>query len=432
MSTDTRQLLPESLFVALKGERYDGHEFVAEAARRGASAVLGERTRLPAPLPDCAVVAVPNSRRALGEWAAWHRRRFDPRVVAVAGSNGKTTVKQLLAAVLAQRFATLASEASFNNDIGVPLTLLKLDRACEAAVLEVGTNHPGELAPLLRMIAPRVGVLTSLGPEHLEHFGDLDGVIQEEGWLAELLPAEGLLVMPGDDPATERVGSRTPARRVRVGWQAGNDWRVTAACVDESGTSLQVEAPRPEWSGEYWLALLGRHQAVNALLALAVGAELGLTAAELRRGLAACPQPPMRLALSDLHGVRVLDDSYNANVASMQVALETLRDLADGGRTVAILGDMAELGARGPAAHAEVARLAAATGVGHLFAVGRMAGVLAETARQAGLADAREFADSALAGRAAKEFLRPGDWVLVKASRAARLERVVEILKHEA
>src|SRR5205085_2176043 len=194
--------------------------------------------------------------------------------VAVSGSNGKTTTKELLASVLNEKFVTLWSEASFNNDIGVPMTLLRIESDHTAAVLEAGTNHPGELAPLLEMIQPRLGVLTSLGREHLEFFGDMAGVVEEEGSLAEVLPADGTLVIDGDNEWAARVASRAKAKVVRVGAGPKNDWRAAKVFVDQTGVTFQVTSPHREFTGEYRVNLLGRHQAVNALLAIALAAEL--------------------------------------------------------------------------------------------------------------------------------------------------------------
>src|SRR5215471_15913804 len=184
VSTDSRVLQPGELFFALKGERFDGHDFIEEAAAK-AAAIVVERGRAPLAIGKSALLVVDDTRKALGHLAGEYRRDFAPRMVAVCGSNGKTTTKEIVAAVLRQRLATLASQASFNNDIGVPLTLLKLDRSHAAAVLEAGTNHPGELEPLIRIIRPEYGVITSIGREHLEFFEDLEGVVYEEGWLAE-------------------------------------------------------------------------------------------------------------------------------------------------------------------------------------------------------------------------------------------------------
>ena len=431
VSTDSRSAKAGDVFFALQGDKFDGHKFIPEVAAKGVAAVVVETSKVPAPLPKCAVLVVADVRLALGNLAATYRKDFALPVVVVGGSNGKTTTKELLASVLRQKFPTLWSEASFNNDIGVPMTLLRLDKTHQAAVLEAGTNHPGELAPLVAMIQPQLGIITNIGREHLEFFGDVVGVAQEEGWLAELLPAAGKLFIPGDNVWTEKVVARTKAKIIRVGLGEKNDWRASKVRLDKNGGTFQVAAPTAELSGEYRINLLGRHQVTNALLAMAAGAELGLNHAEIQRGLSENKPVKMRLQFWEANGVRVLDDAYNANADSMIAALETLCDLPLQGRRVAILGDMAELGAHSAAAHAEVGKRAGELGIGQLFAVGKMAAVTAQAAREAGLTRVIEFAEVEMAVTTVRKFLKPGDVVLLKASRSSRLERIADTLKAE-
>jgi UDP-N-acetylmuramoyl-tripeptide--D-alanyl-D-alanine ligase len=429
--TDSRRAKPGDLFFAIKGERFDGHDFLAEVAAKGVAAVVVEREKIPEILPQCAVLVVADARAAFGKLAAEYRKGFNLPMVAVGGSNGKTTTKELLASVLSQKLKALWNEASFNNDIGVPATLLRLEKSHQAAVLEAGTNHPGELAPLVSMIRPKFGVITNIGREHLEFFGDTAGVAQEEGRLAELLPVDGKLFVNGDNEWTEKIAARTEAQVVRVGSGKKNEWHAKKIRLDKNGVTFQVDAPVAEFSGEYRINLLGRHQVTNALFALAVGAELGLAGGEIQRGLIGCQPPKMRLQFWEANGVRVLDDAYNANADSTVAALETLCDLPLQGRRVAILGDMGELGPHSEAAHAEVGRRAAELGIGQLFTVGKLSVITARAARDAGLARVIEFANVESAARAVKNFLKPGDVVLLKASRSARLERITEALKFE-
>jgi len=427
--TDSRTAQAGDLFFALPGERFDGHNFLGEVANRGVAAIVIERNRRPVKLSACAAVIVDNTRQALGRLGAAYRKDFSLPIVAVGGSNGKTTTKELIAAVLRQKLSTLWSEASFNNDIGVPLTLLRLEEPHQAAVLEVGTNHPGELAPLVAMTRPKFGVVTNIAREHLEFFGDLAGVANEEGMLAELLPADGKLFLNGDNEWTEKMVERTRANIVRMGLQEAGDWRARKLRPDTKGVTFSVDAPDNNFSGEYRISLLGRHQVTNALFAIAVGKELGLSREEIQRGLVECQPSKMRLQLYEAGGMRVLDDAYNANADSVAAALETLRDLPCKGRRVALLGDMAELGAHSEAAHAEVGRRAAETGVGQLFAIGKMASAIARGAREAGLNRVMEFADVEAAVTGLKTFLKAGDVILLKASRATRLERIAEVLR---
>ncbi len=307
--------------------------------------------------------------------------------------------------------------------------MLRLQSTHEVAVLEAGTNHPGELEPLLKLLEPRYGVITSIGREHLEFFGNMEGVVREEGTLAEALPRNGKLFLDGDGEWSGPIGRRAAAPVVRLGFGERNDWRGRVTRLNTTGMTFQVSAPGTEFCGEYRINLLGRHQVLNALYAMALGAELGVSAEEVRSGLAACKAPKMRLQVWELNGVRVLDDAYNANADSMIAALETLRDVPCKGRRLAVLGEMAELGEHCEAAHVEVGRRAAQLGVGQLFAVGRMGATLAKGARDAGLTRVLEFADVESAAAAVKSFVRSGDLLLLKASRRARFERLAELLK---
>jgi len=431
--TDSRQAKPGDLFFAIRGEHHDGHAYLDDVAGKGVAAVVVEKSKVQGPKSkgDCATLVVEDTRAALGKLAAAYRRDFNLPIVCVGGSNGKTTTKELLGSVLSKQFPALWSEASFNNDIGVPLTLLRIERSHRAAVLEVGTNHPGELAPLVKMARPRLGVLTNIGREHLEFFGDVAGVAQEEGWLAELLPADGTLYVNGDNEWTDKIVARTKARVVRVGFGEKNDWRAEKVRLDKSGVTFRVMAPKEEFCGEYRVNLLGRHSVANALFAAAVSEELGLGRPAVRDGLADCKPAKMRLNFWEVNGVRVLDDAYNANADSTIAALETLCDLPLQGRRVAVLGDMEELGAHSEVAHREVGKRAAELKIGQLFAVGKMAPVVAKAARAAGLMRVIEFENVESATKAVKNFLKAGDVVLLKASRASRLERIAEILKEK-
>jgi UDP-N-acetylmuramoyl-tripeptide--D-alanyl-D-alanine ligase len=429
VSTDSRHFVSGQAFVALSGDRHDGHGFLLDVARSGAAALVVEEGKpVSAQVAECAVVRVPDTRAALGRLAGVWRRELTLPVIAVAGSNGKTTTKEMLGSVLSQRYRTVRSRASYNNDVGVPLTLLTLDREHEVAVVEAGTNHPGELAPLLEIIRPGLGVLTSIGREHLEHFGTLEAVAREEGALAAALPEDGCLFIDGDTPLAGEVTGRTRASVVRVGFGSGNDWRAEIRQVGLDGVTFWVSGPLTSFGGEFHLPFLGRHQVTNALLAVAVAARLGVEPDAVRRGLAACPALPHRMEVRVMGGVCVLDDAYNANADSVLAALRTLREIPCAGRRIAVLGEMAETGVHAPALHAEVGRLAASLAVDLLFAVGRMALVTGEAARQAGLGEVRELDDAEAAAELLARTVRPGDVILVKASRRARLERISETL----
>jgi len=430
--TDSRQVRPGDLFVALEGPRFDGHSFLTAALEGGARAVVAARSRAQAVPARATAILVDNTRKALGDLARRERQAFQGSVIGVAGSHGKTTTKEITAALLRTTHEVLWSEASFNNDIGVPLTLLKLNPSHQILVLELGTNHPGELEPLVRLAAPQYGLLTALGREHLEFFGSLDGVVAEEGWLGELLPPTGRLFAIGDDPLAQMAIRRCSAPVTLVGFGSHNEWQAEVRRMDDRGTVFAVKAPQQKFSGEYRLPLLGAHQVLNALLAMALAAELGLTPDDLARGLASCRPAKMRLELWEAGGIWVLDDSYNANADSMLAALNTLASLPCTGRRFAVLGDMAELGPHTDEAHREVGRHAAHLPIHALVAVGERAQATAEAARAAGFSHTFSFKSVEAAAEELLNLLHPGDLVLLKASRTARLERLGEQLRQAA
>jgi UDP-N-acetylmuramoyl-tripeptide--D-alanyl-D-alanine ligase len=426
--TDSRLVGSGNLFIALKGERHDAHDHLGEVAARGALAAVVARDQAHRVPDGLAALIVENPRIAFGQMAAAYRRTFDLPVVCVGGSNGKTTTKELLAAILSRRFRTLKSQGSFNNDVGVPATLFGLESSHQVVVQEVGTNHPGELGPLVTMCDPRIGVTTSIGREHLEFFVDLAGVAAEEGALAERLPsaaAGGVLVLNGECAFRSHLASRTSARVVHAGIGPGNEWSATIRAMEWGRTVFTVQAPDSAWNGDYFITLPGRHSVSNALLGLATAYELGVLPGDGRDGLAAFQPATQRLRLREAGGVRVLDDTYNANADSMMAALQTLKDLPCTGRRVAVLGDMAELGPETAPAHDEVGRAAARLGIDAVFAVGTQSET---TARAAGDGCGVAFSNIETAAPAILHFVLPGDVVVFKGSRSARMERLMEAL----
>jgi UDP-N-acetylmuramoyl-tripeptide--D-alanyl-D-alanine ligase len=420
--TDSRKIQLGDLFVALQGENYNGNQFAEEALGKGAVAVV-----LDEPIKGLApCLMVPDGGLALGQLGTAHRREFDLPLIAVSGSNGKTSTKDMLASILRTQFETLCSEASFNNAIGVPATLLQLESRHQAAVVELGTNHPGELAPLVRMARPQYGLLTGIGHEHLQHFSDLEGVAREEGMLAELLPASGKLFLYGDGDWVKPLAERSQASVVTIGFGSTNDWRVQNVRVSQKGTQFTLRSPIVTVCGDYHTPLLGEHQAGNAALALAVGGELGMCRDKMMPGLAATPVSRMRLQLSEREGVRWLNDAYNANADSTRAALATLVNIHGAGKRYVVLGEMAELGKHAIAAHQEAGREVAELAEG-LIAVGQFAEVTAKAAHEAGLARIAAVAEAREAASILREWLQPGDVVLLKASRVARLEKVEEL-----
>lgn len=431
VSIDTRTLGPGALFVALRGERFDAHEFLGEAAAKGAAAALVAEARAAdaSPLPR---LAVPDPLAALGAIARHHRRRFRIPVVAVTGSNGKTTTREMIAAILATRGPVLRTEGNLNNEVGVPLTLLRLEASHEAAVIELGMSHPGEIARLAAIALPQVGVVTLAAPAHLEGLGTVDAVADAKGELYLGLPEGGVAIANADDARVLRRAQASGRRMLTFSGSAGRRGDVVVLGIGAQGVdglhfvlgigNREVPVHIP--------ALVGAHNAANAAAAAAAAIALGCTDREIARGLAEVRPVGRRLRLERLaSGVRLVDDCYNANPASMSAALRTLADLAaEGGRPVAVLGDMLELGAFEAEAHRALGGEAARAGVRALAAFGPRARLVADAAREGGL-EAFHTEDLDALVRWARETLRPDDVLLVKGSRGMKLERLVEALR---
>ncbi|RKH66404.1 UDP-N-acetylmuramoyl-tripeptide--D-alanyl-D-alanine ligase [Corallococcus interemptor] len=425
--TDTRSLTPGCLFVALQGERFDAHDFVDGAQRQGAAGAVVKRGRaLPALPPGFALYEVEDTLAALGGLGALHRRRFRIPVAAVGGSNGKTTTKEMVGAILATRGPALKTEGNFNNEVGVPLTLFRLEPSHVAAVIEVGMNQPGEIERLTRKVQPDAGVITVVQPEHLEGLGSLEGVAEAEGEMfRELLP-QATAVINLDDALIVRQAARSGAKQLTFGRTEGADVRLTA--VHTLGRDGMVATVR--YQGKDWpvrLHFVGPHNAQNATAAFATALALGYSPEECVKGLESARPYARRLNIVDgRNGVTVVDDCYNANPASMEAALVTLGTLVpDGGRAVAVLGDMLELGAGEAEEHARLGELVARHAKLVAFFGPRSAGGLGS----ADMGDsAAHFTEVEPLVAWLTPRLSPGDVVLVKASRGMRLERVVAAL----
>ncbi len=431
VSIDSRRIEPGQVFFAIRGERTDGHRYLAEVARAGAAiAIVSAEAVLPEGLePSMGVLRVLDTRRALLRLAAAYRQTLErTRVIGVTGSNGKTTTKGLIHAVLSRAMRGSASPRSFNNDIGVPLTILAADRADRYLICEIGTNAPGEVAALARVVEPDIGVVTCIGREHLERLGNLETICAEESSQLDFLRPGGLGVVNADSPLLVQLArAKAAARGVPVltfGVSTDADVRVTDIACDGAGLSFRVHG-----RGAYRLPLLGRHNAVNAGAAIAVGLRLGVAENEIAAGLESIRPAPMRLESRTIGAIRVINDAYNANPDSMRAALETLGGIEApaGGRRIAILGDMLELGEHTESAHAEVVeRLGTPAGPDLAILVGP------NMRRAAGEGSARiavfDGADGAGSGAIAR-LLCDGDVVLLKGSRRMGLERVVEALE---
>jgi len=429
VSIDSRTLGVGEAFFAIRGYRLDGHAFLADAASRGAACLVVQALHddVPANVP---LVLVEDTTRALGLLAAYHRARFSIPVVAVTGSNGKTTTKELIAGVLGVRWQVLKPSGSFNNQWGLPLTLLRLAAEHQALVLEIGSQHPGEIAALAELARPTVAAVTTIAHAHTEFLGSLDGVRAEKVALVRAVGAEGRVVLNADDPRVAGMARDARAPVITYGRSAAADVRATGEPVEDA-RSLTFTLESGGARAPVTLAFVGRHNVTNALAAAAVGVALGWPLDEIARGLGEARPVAGRCVWRDAGGVRILDDTYNANPVSVRAALETAaarRAAAPSGRLVVVLGDMLELGAITDEAHQEMGRAVRAAGADEFVGVGRLARLAVEAARAAGLAAAHHattFEDTV--AHLLKGVTR-GDVVLVKGSRGMRMERVVDAL----
>ncbi|MBW1990042.1 MAG: UDP-N-acetylmuramoyl-tripeptide--D-alanyl-D-alanine ligase [Deltaproteobacteria bacterium] len=424
---DSRAVKEGDLFVAIRGERFDGHDFIGKAAAAGAAGVAASAPPKPEDAAGAAVVLVNDTTAALGDLGAFHRKRLSVSVVGITGTNGKSSTKEMTAAVLGQKFATAKNPGNYNNCYGVPLTLLSLAPETRWAVVEMGMNHPGEIALLAKMAAPDVGVVTNVGPGHLEGLGTVEGVAAAKEELLAAMPGK-TAVLNADDPRVRDMASRYPGKVVLFG--ADQDAHVRFHSLSQEPDGLAFALGFPEGEVRVKLFFHGRCMAANAAAAAAVGWVAGMDPEDIRAGL--CMARPMagRLCPVPLRDRMVLvDDSYNANPASMAAAMETLCSLGEGGRCVLVAGEMAELGEGVADWHREVGRLAAAYQMDALYVTGPYADHVAAGAMAAGMEPPDIVVEDkqTLVARLQAE-LRPGDRVLVKGSRRAGMDEVAEKL----
>jgi len=424
VSIDTRTLKKGGIFLAIKGDRFDGHNFISDAVQRGAGCVIASRFSFLSKSKKTALIKVVDTKKALGGIAACHRSKFDLPLIAVTGSNGKTTVKEMIAWVLSERFCVLKNEGTKNNQIGLPMALLNLNSAHRSAVLEIGTNHFGEVEYLARICRPNIGIITNIGPSHLEHFGSLKGVFREKYALVENLSDPRLVILNRDDAFLKStlLGKRKQPFTVGFGFDSHSDFQASA--VKYTGRGLEFIVNGKE---KFFLNTHGRHNIYNVLAAVAVGRILGMPYRDIITRLACFNFPQGRLCLVAYNKVHFLDDSYNSNPLSLKEALRALADLPVRGRKIFVMGDMRELGEHEKDFHYQAAREALAI-CDTFITVGELSGAAAGAARSS-LGRAKDIFCCRNAQEARKVLfkkVRPDsrDIVLVKGSRAMHMEEI--------
>ena len=426
VSTDSRNITPGCLFIPLEGERFDGHSFINSALEAGAAGCLTARER-ESYLPGKFYIKVRSTQRALWELARYYKKLFPIPFIAVTGSVGKTTTKDMTAAVLGARFRVHKTEGNFNNDIGVPLTLLRLEAQHEVCVVELGMDHAGEIDNLARLVEPDMALITNIGDAHIENLGSRENIFKAKCEIFPHLKRDGLAILNGDDPLLAALEGTLAQRTVFVGEGEGLDYTARDLSSDGAG-HLFCRGKTPRSQFEANIPALGSHMIYPTLMAAAAAEALGMAPDEIVRGIGAFLPTKMRMNIVRCKGdIVILNDAYNANPQSMRAAAAVLGD-AQGRRKVAVVGDMKELGPGSEQFHRAVGGYFAQAGTDRLIAVGDLARFMAEGARDAGLGQADWFPTLDAARNALSREVRAGVTILVKASRSMAFEKIVDYL----
>jgi UDP-N-acetylmuramoyl-tripeptide--D-alanyl-D-alanine ligase len=430
VSTDSRSIKQGELFFALRGEHFDGHRFLSEAIQRGARGGVIEQEVEPTADTTVVIIKVRDTLHALGDLAHGWRKRHPIPLVAVVGSNGKTTTKEMVAGILGRRYTVMKNTGNLNNLIGLPLSLLQMAPQDRVAILEMGMNRKGEILRLTRIAEPDLGILTNIGPAHLEGLGSVEGVMEAKGELLEGMGVQGTLIFNADDPRVAALSTGFKGDKLSFGVLNPAHWQATDIRTGDAG-AISFQLKGPTGTTPVSLSLMGRHQVYNALAAAAAASCLGIGIADIKKGLEAVHPPSMRMELVTLgEGITIINDAYNANPHSMESALRALQEVG-GRRKIAVLGDMWELGDHAQRAHQELGRTVREKGVDLLFLLGRFAPHVAQGAQEAGMdpraiAMGKDHHDVSL--RLART-VKKGDWILIKGSRIMCMEKIIQELK---
>jgi UDP-N-acetylmuramoyl-tripeptide--D-alanyl-D-alanine ligase len=428
VSTDSRQINPGEIFVALKGERFNGHDFLTTVTQLGAAALI---VMDDGPIFEgITIIKVTDTLKALGNIARFHRRRFAVPLIAITGSNGKTTTKDLVASILGKELSLVKTEANYNNEIGLPLTLLKLNSQTEATVVEMGMRGLGQIRNLARIAEPTIGLVTNVGLTHLELLQTQDNIAKAKSELVESLPYDGLAILNGDDAWVREMGNCTQARKVYYGIEGPNlDYQAEIVEMTDSGS--RFKANLNDGSIAITLPVPGRHNVMNAIAAIAAAKELGVTEQSIQNGLADPELSGKRLNIIEKNGYRVIDDTYNASPTSVKAAIDVLQSGQSGERKIAVLADMLELGPTADEIHYEIGMYAARKKIDHLFAFGDLAKKYAEGMNKLAEGRGEYFSDKQALIKKLKAYIKPGDFILVKGSRGMKMEEIVYALSTE-
>lgn len=430
LSIDSRKVQPGEIFWAIKGDMFDGHRFIGQAIQRGAAAVVVNEdfaSHIAVSSITVPLIIVKETIQALKDFAQWYRSSFDSFVIGITGSVGKTTTRAMVAAVLSEQFETTESPRNFNNQFGLPLSLLGIQSHHEIGVLEMGASHMGEIKELAEIASPQFGIVTKIGEAHLDSFGSQQNIVQAKGELVEALPPTGVAILNGDDLLVRSLANRAACSTLFVGEGDNNDLQATNIDVQWNHLGFQVGHFR------YHLNVVGRHHLTSALCAVAVGREMGMSAESIQKGFNKFQSVTRRCQLQQIAGFEVVDDTYNANPTSMKAACEMIKTWQGAGKRIMLVGDMLELGQETSKYHFELGKRIAKSNVDCLFAIGNQAEHVISGAKQSGF-DQSSFANCAnieMMLTKLSNISKPGDLIVVKGSRGMRMERVIDWLQSQ-
>ncbi len=425
ISIDTRRLQPSEVYWAIRGSNHDGHNFVQDAIEKGASACIVNHDDRIAANPARPLIHVPDTSTALQNLAKWHRAQFDIQAIGVTGSYGKTTTRELIYRVLQTRHQGLRNQHNYNNEIGVPLTLLDIEQHHQFLIVEMGAGKPGDIAPLAEITSPQIGIITGVGPAHIAGFQNVEQIVQTKGDLFAGLPEDGLAILPGDSPWRSQLEERAQCRTITVGRGPGNTYQATHIESSNPAVCFQVH------NHCFQLPVAGRHFVTAALFAIAVGTELGYTPEEIQQGFAEFQPVAGRCQVEQFRPWTIINDTYNANPDSCRAACEMLAAWNTAGRRFFVLGDMLELGGESAGHHEQLGELAASLQIDFLYVLGRYAEQvhLGASRTKPSKTTVLKFEKHDEILETLQDQLNTGDVVLIKGSRGMQMERVAEGLK---
>jgi len=427
VSTDSRKISPGDIFIPIEGERFDGHDFIKSAFELGATAAITHRDA--EPVKDGVLIRVGNTLKALGDIAGYYRSKFNIPIVGITGSVGKTSTKDMVACVLGRRFKVLKTEGNFNNEIGLPLTVFNLDSSHEAAVVEMGMSGFGEISRLTSIARPDIVIITNIGVSHIEKLGSRQNILKAKMEILGGLSDRGLVVLNGDDKLLYGTRDYLSHRAVFFGMEEGMDYQAyNVKGAGENGTYFEIALGNKEYLVH--VPAPGIHNVYNALAAFAVGVELNIPAEMIIEGIAEFIPGKMRMNIISQNGIKIINDTYNASPQSMEAAINVLKDIGGNNRTIAILGDMLEMGEWAAQAHVDIGRYAVSKGIDYIITAGQSGKYIARGALNSGMPDEKIFSfdTNSEVKEFVSGFVRQGDIVLVKGSRGMKMEKIVDRL----